>query len=689
MAAFLLLQLVSLLQLAAALENQGIFRQNGSFDMQKLEDYEKNEKVEKEHVPPPSLTSLLNGLADQQAADTESQTLQAFCAFDLLQAVNFMARLAFATHNMQKNCPVATKEGYQAGAPASDARRACLAGVAVFFLSLSQIASGLVGAARTCTATLNVEAVCARPISTLITPIGNFINGGVFVASACAKSAQGLPKDIDRRLQERFAHMTEDRKWEIAECVDDATSTVMAIGQLALGLNNAVRRCPGKGIGKKKDLTTAQCTWDIGFALFSFSRIIMFLALASEHCTIGKQVESLCVAGIANLATGFTSVAYNGASIYANCVVGSEANATLQGLYLPKSIRKDVLKSKIWTQRRLQSSLDFSALRKEVMADVRNLPFKDSVELWASMGYNITDPNAPWLTDDAELPQEALAEETLPTSTESMLEVEVDFSKPPEPVAKEIPEEPLEPEAITETLACSEAGVLFEPLDMHGEAMTLEKNASHCQARCGRTPGCAHFSFWEPQGHCHLQDVLSIRRGDQALWRAGPPGCSPARISEATHRMLDRTGSCYHLHATYDKRDWIAPPQHVATVGRCQQLCQETPGCAFFAHSSFGECYFVGKDASRLDGVPFAMAGPRHCAAQIEKLFSNGPAPALVRASKSSAFVIASICAGVAAIILLALAFGRVRAVLQVQTRRAELQPMTASEGSPSSMFLL
>ena len=49
------------------------------------------------------LTALLNELAAQQKNTTASQTCQASCTFDLLQAVNFLARLAFATHTIAKS----------------------------------------------------------------------------------------------------------------------------------------------------------------------------------------------------------------------------------------------------------------------------------------------------------------------------------------------------------------------------------------------------------------------------------------------------------------------------------------------------------------------------------------------------------------------------------------------------------
>ena len=278
-------------------------------------------------------------------------------------------------------CPVATMEGYLPGQPASEARKTCITGTATLFLSLSQIAAGLARAASDCGATANIEALCAAPIAALVTPLSSFIAGGTMISAACAKCAAGLPKDFDRRLEVDFNNSrllrTEDRNWEIGECVVDASSTAMAIGQLGLALNAAVKDCPPIGIGLKKDLTTAQCTVDIGTALFSFSRIILFLSLATEHCTIGKQPEAICVAGVANLAVASFATTFNGAAIYVNCVLGDEQTGITQGLFLPDCIRSDVLKSTIWTTRRLSTVPNLAEIRREMEAEQSQLPFKD------------------------------------------------------------------------------------------------------------------------------------------------------------------------------------------------------------------------------------------------------------------------------------------------------------------------
>ena len=204
----------------------------------------------------------------------------------------------------------------------------------------------------------------------------------------------------------------------------------------------------------------------------------------------------------------------------------------------------------------------------------------------------------------------------------------VDWHRKPEPKATELPANLLHASAVEETLSFSEDGVHFEPLDLVGSQMTLEVTIAACQARCAKTVGCAHFSYWEPQRHCHLQGVLA-ERVEGSLWRAGPPGCSESRMSEATRRITDRMSTCYHRHATYQSQDWVAAPVAVASIGHCQQLCQEVAGCAHFAYmTASGMCYFARNGAEHLEPVPFTVAGPRHCPTFLSMAVSEAEAKA-------------------------------------------------------------
>ena len=102
-----------LLFLPVSLAEEEFVGPDGHFDLHALSRWKRGnttpcpDNVDTTKAPTPTtlspLTALLNGLAAQHAATTRSQTRQASCTFDLLQAVNFLARLAFATHTIAKS----------------------------------------------------------------------------------------------------------------------------------------------------------------------------------------------------------------------------------------------------------------------------------------------------------------------------------------------------------------------------------------------------------------------------------------------------------------------------------------------------------------------------------------------------------------------------------------------------------
>lgn len=74
-------------------------------------------------------------------------------------------------------------------------------------------------------------------------------------------------------------------------------------------------------------------------------------------------------------------------------------------------------------------------------------------------------------------------------------------------------------------MLCSEHGISYLPLDMDGTFPKVVKDVSRCQARCAETRGCAHYSYWTPARHCHIQAAGAARLKGQLLFVAGPPRC--------------------------------------------------------------------------------------------------------------------------------------------------------------------
>merc|ERR1719391_1466897 len=96
------------------------------------------------------------------------------------------------------------------------------------------------------------------------------------------------------------------------------------------------------------------------------------------------------------------------------------------------------------------------------------------------------------------------------------------------PVGPEWRRRPINTLDDSETLSCSEWGVVYNPLDMNGAPPSQERSVAACQARCAGTSGCAHFAYYVTESYCHLQDAFASPSYQNPNWVSGPSGCSLA-----------------------------------------------------------------------------------------------------------------------------------------------------------------
>jgi len=72
---------------------------------------------------------------------------------------------------------------------------------------------------------------------------------------------------------------------------------------------------------------------------------------------------------------------------------------------------------------------------------------------------------------------------------------------------------------------CFHSDIYYSPKDMLFKYRSYEATAEACQARCKRTNGCAHFSFW-PDGGCHVQaSYARAKHNSNDGVISGPPEC--------------------------------------------------------------------------------------------------------------------------------------------------------------------
>jgi len=532
---------------------------------------------------------------------------QTSCAFSLLQAINFLARSVFQLRGIVIFCPEAAK--------ATKPMKTCLISSSALVASMAQIAAGISVAVSKCAATVNNKALCAAPIASWFAPVSLFISAGTTTSASCANQVAALPKELElhRRLES-----VNDRKWSLAECAVDVTSAIMAVGQIAIGFNGATTSCPAvTGQPLQEKVSKAACWVDAGFMVFSVSRLVLFLALAAAHCTVGPQPDATCVAAADTLVAAALAATFLGPSVYLSCQVGPEKSKIIDGTSVLLNRRRLSSRDDLIGALSKQAGFNRRLTPSDVIAELANQSAFETVDdLWLSMGYNLSDPNAAWLEED---PEETAV---INKGRQMLKELQTTREEPPKELLEYSPEEAppmtvpevlIDPQDDASTLSCSEKDVVYM-LDLPGHAVSLEQGVAACQARCARAPGCARFSYWPPQRHCHLHGILAEPVPGQPLWISGPPGCKGSQVSNATRRTMARKLTCYHPHAVYEPRDTLAEPQLTSSIEDCQRRCQQTQGCAHFVYSELdGRCSLADVTAVKLQPVLYSVAGPRHC----------------------------------------------------------------------------
>jgi len=538
-------------------------------------------------------------------------TANTWCAFAVLQTVNYIARATFQIRGIANSCPKAQPAQTGHKTPL----KACVVSSAALLHSMGVIAHGLASAVRRCAQTASMDAACGAFIAIVATRVGLLTSSATAVTASCGLRVAQLPKDIEiiRRLQS-----TEARKWQLAECGLDASSAIMALGYLALKFDGATRNCPAvQGMALQQRVSTARCLIGATGVIFDIARFVVFLALGVEHCAPGDQTDAMCVAAATSLVVGTTAFINSGTQVYLNCQVGTEANAIVAGTSVLLNRRrlssKDELIGALSKQVGFNRRLTLTKLIEEL---ANESTFENAEDLWLSMGYNLSDPNAAWLEEDPE------GTAVISKGRQMIKELQTTREEPPKELFESGPEEAppmnvpevlIDPQDDASTLGCSEKDIAYM-LDLPGHAVSMEQGIAACQARCARAPGCAHFSYWPPQRHCHLHGILAEPLPGQPPWISGPPGCKEPQVSNATRRTVARKLTCYHPHAVYEPRGTLAEPRLTSSIEDCQRRCQQTKGCAHFVYSELdGECSLADVTAVKLQPVLYNIAGPRHC----------------------------------------------------------------------------
>lgn len=527
---------------------------------------------------------------------------QATCSFGVLGLLSNLGRLTFILRNIVNSCPQSVEDSasYQPGEEATLPVKVCLLSVSALFGGLAQAARSLTVLVSTCARTATVEEGCAASIETVLVPATLFINGGIAISAACDKGAVDLPKDIqpNRRLLDP-RDLPVKRQWDIAQCTMDAIDAARSVAALGLTLDLLSRSCPVNRVTRfTEQITTAACTVDVSVLLTSFTRLVFYLALAVNHCSPEPERDAICLVGVSTIAAGMSTTSAGGAGVYATCEMGKKRQkrerlvkagilkASDAGVAGPSVIASSPfqLVRRLVKPRRLEKAWDWHELE----------------ELWLKMGYNISDPSADWLIDEGN--------DQLRSAVEAAQLLRSNWTPHLTPMASG-PRE----------VACSIESA--DPLRLRsgvaGESVSVEDNATACQARCFRIPSCAEFAYWGPGGQCHILGFLEMPVQEQlpstAGWVSGPPSCDAAGPA-LRQLMAKRYDACYVSHTAFQPLLEDAEPRILASVLDCQRWCEQQPGCGFFSYFALsGLCHLSPADAQRLHPVLNFVAGPKSC----------------------------------------------------------------------------
>jgi len=185
------------------------------------------------------------------------------------------------------------------------------------------------------------------------------------------------------------------------------------------------------------------------------------------------------------------------------------------------------------------------------------------------------------------------------------------------------------PAAIASTLACSEPEVSYSPMDMNtvDVNITQEPDVAACQKRCEQTEGCAHFSYWEARGDCHLENIYAIATYTRIGFIAGPPSCVK-KSGEGFDTVIStlQQQTCFEPDTQYTPVEGAGHVPHPAsTVLECQTSCQQYSWCEHFSFNGLTyTCSLQTADAIPVRYQMTMTAGPKRCQGQLWLQFHAG-----------------------------------------------------------------
>mmetsp|Transcript_102743 Transcript_102743/g.316997 ORF Transcript_102743/g.316997 Transcript_102743/m.316997 type:complete len:595 (+) Transcript_102743:78-1862(+) len=255
---------------------------------------------------------------------------KAVCAFDIIYAVQSVARAGLNIQAAARTCPNA--KGLL--------EKICALNALFSVAALSNLALYVSDAASVCAESVRPRALCASGVEALVVALSTAGAGGIVAAETCKPGLKpadlhlppgatpadlqgpppGAPISPGRRL-----FLGGGRNNFVGQCVLDWTEVAWSLAAIGLSITTAARDvCPDdvRGIGLLARLSKAGCAMDVGQVIYALGRIATFIAVAFVHCTNELNLQALCSAGITAIVASSAAVVVAGGAFFVACKEG-------------------------------------------------------------------------------------------------------------------------------------------------------------------------------------------------------------------------------------------------------------------------------------------------------------------------------------------------------------------------------
>jgi hypothetical protein len=167
--------------------------------------------------------------------------------------------------------------------------------------------------------TVQQQQACAGVITGFLGGLGQISEAGIALQQACSWLT-GSRRISNTSLDALSGGGSKDQLQ--AECAMDIVTAVTMLSRAGQSINMGTYSCEEKKGTSKEE---AHCGYDISNVIMSFSWVANAISLATTHCSMLLEVDSICAGSVTNLLSGLADLAAMGSGIQAKCPMVDKA----------------------------------------------------------------------------------------------------------------------------------------------------------------------------------------------------------------------------------------------------------------------------------------------------------------------------------------------------------------------------